>query len=97
MDKLFKELMPETAQAFETLMNATFKDSALPLKVKEFIAIGVAVSMGCEDCMNHHIAIAKDLGATKAELADAMAVGFEMGAGRLYPPLVRTLSQNLAE
>ena len=93
--ELVTKLIPETAKAFDNLITATFKDGALSFKTKEFIAIGVAVSMGCEDCMEHHINIAKKLGATKEEIAEAMSVGFEMGIGWLYPPMVRSMTKNL--
>ena len=92
--KLLREFMPDTAKAFEDLISATFKDGALSLKTKELIAIGIAVSMGCNDCIDHHTVIAKELGATKEEIADAMAVGFEMGIGRLNPAMMRSISKN---
>lgn len=93
--ELLREFMPETAGAFEDMMAITFSDGALPIKVKELIAIGVAVSMSCEDCMDHHIAAAKGTGATTAEISEAMSVGFQMGIERLYPPMVRSIAQNL--
>jgi|GEM_PF-5761202 len=94
-DRALKELMPDTAAAFEALAATVFKDGALSLKTKELIAIGTAVSMGCGDCIDHHCELAKELGATPAEISEAMAVGFEMGIGRLYPVLGRAVSKNL--
>ena len=92
--ELLREIMPDTAKVFENLISVTFRDGALSLKIKELIAIGVAVSMGCNDCMDHHIIIAKEQGATREEITEAMSVGFEMGIGRLYPAMVRSISKN---
>ena len=95
--EILKKLMPDTAAAFETLAATVFKDGALPLKTKELIAIGTAVSMGCGDCIDHHVTIAKNLGVTNEEISEAMAVGFEMGIGRLYPTLSRAAAKNFGD
>ena len=92
--ELLRKFMPDTARAFENLISATFKDGALSLKVKELIAIGIAVSMRCNDCIDHHAVIAKELGATEKEIAEAMSVGFEMGIGSLYQAMMRSISKN---
>lgn len=68
-------------RAFEELGKVTFAEGELGTKVKELIAVGVAVAMRCEDCMNHHMAAAIAAGAAKAEIAEAIAVGAEMGGG----------------
>ena len=91
--ELLRKIMPDTAKAFENLISATFKDGALSLKTKQLIAIGIAVSMGCNDCMDHHAVIAKELGATGEEIAEAMSVGFEMGIGSLYPAMMRSIKK----
>lgn len=93
----FHKFMPETARIFQELMDATFKEGALTFQMKELIAIGVAVSMGCDDCINHHVETALQNGIAKEEIAEAMAVGFEMGVGRLYPPLRRAITGHFWE
>ncbi len=70
-----------TWKAFEELGRVTFSEGALSTKTKELIAIGVAVDERCEGCMRHHIAVALACGASKAEIAEAIAVGAEMGGG----------------
>ena len=95
--EIFRKVMPETAEIFHELMTSTFKAGALSFREKELIAIGVAVSMGCDDCMNHHITLALAEGIKKEEVAEAMGVGFEMGVGRLYPPILRMMSEHFGD
>lgn len=68
-------------KAFEELGRVTFAPGSLGTKEKELIAVGVAVAMRCEDCMAHHMSAALRCGAEKAEIAEAIAVGAEMGGG----------------
>lgn len=68
-------------QAFEELGKVTFAPGVLDTKEKELIAVGVAVAMRCTDCMVHHMAAALSCGADKTEIAEAIAVGAEMGDG----------------
>ena len=68
-------------KAIQGLEEATFKDGALPKKVKELIAIGISVVNNCESCMQWHIAEAVKDGATEREILEAVEVAFEMGIG----------------
>lgn len=70
-----------TWKAFEEMGRVTFAEGALSTRVKELIAIGIAVDERCEGCIRHHIAAALACGATEAEIAEAIAVGAEMGGG----------------
>lgn len=68
-------------KAFEELGRVTFAEGALSTRVKELIAIGIAVDERCEACIRHHIAAALAAGASKQEVAEAICVGAEMGGG----------------
>jgi AhpD family alkylhydroperoxidase len=57
-----------------------FTPSALDLKTKELIAIGVSLVAKCEGCLNGHIKKALELGLTKEEISDAIAVAVGIGA-----------------
>ena len=73
--------LPETLQAFGALARATFQDGALDVKTKELIALGIAIAQGCDGCMAWHNAALQRLGATPEEVAEAVGVAVEMGAG----------------
>jgi AhpD family alkylhydroperoxidase len=68
-------------KAIQGLEEATFKDGALPKKVKELIAVGISVVNNCESCMQWHIGEAVKDGATEREILEAVEVAFEMGIG----------------
>jgi len=68
-------------KAINELERATFRDGALPKKVKELIAIGISVVNNCESCMQWHIGEAVKDGATEKEILEAVEVAFEMGIG----------------
>jgi AhpD family alkylhydroperoxidase len=68
-------------QAFLQMERAAFLDGALPKKTKELIAIGIAVRIDGESCMQWHIEQAATAGASGREVLEAVEVGIEMGGG----------------
>ena len=79
--KVMRELAPEGMGAFDALNAAVFKDGALPLKVKELIAVAVAVTTQCPYCIDAHVKKAKAAGASEAELTEATLVAAALRAG----------------
>lgn len=70
-------------RSFLEMERAAFTDGALPRKAKELIALGIAVQMNCEFCMQWHLDQAARAGATAREIVEAIEVAIEMGAGRV--------------
>lgn len=87
----FYKCLPEAAGNFDSIMEVTFKDSALSAKMKELIALGISVTVRCEPCMKYHIEKSMEQGATKEEVFEAMQVGYEMAVGSVIPPLRKVL------
>ena len=79
--KTMRELAPEGMAAFDALNAAVFKDGALSVKVKELIAVAVAVTTQCPYCIEVHVKKAKAAGATEAELTEATLVAAALRAG----------------
>jgi len=79
--KAMKEHAPEAMAAFDALNAAVFKDGTLSLKVKELIAVAVAVTTQCPYCIEIHVKRAKAAGATEAELTEATLVAAALRAG----------------
>ncbi|MGD8699619.1 MAG: carboxymuconolactone decarboxylase family protein [Gemmatimonadales bacterium] len=75
------ELDSAVYKAFLAMEQAAFRDGALPRNVKELIATGISVVIDCESCMQWHIEQAKQAGATRQEVLEAMEVAIEMGGG----------------
>lgn len=51
-----------------------FADGALDLKTKELIALGVSLATGAPNCIDGHMRKCVELGATRAELEEVVAV-----------------------
>src|SRR5262245_27718212 len=79
--RTMKELAPEPMTAFDALNAAVFKDGALTVKVKELIAVAVAVTTQCPYCIDAHVKKAKAAGATESELTEATMVAAALRAG----------------
>ena len=50
-------------------------------KTKELIALAIGVTQRCDGCIGFHAKALKDLGATKEEIAEVMAMCVYMGGG----------------
>jgi AhpD family alkylhydroperoxidase len=68
-------------QAFSELAKTATADGALDKKTKELIALAIGVSQRCDGCIGFHAKALKDLGATRDEIAEVMAMTVYMGGG----------------
>ena len=72
-------------QAFKNFNHEVFeKESALPGKIKELIAIGVAHTTQCPYCIEGHVRAAKKAGASDREIAEAIFVAAALRAGGAF-------------
>ena len=84
-DKDLKEAQKDMFQAFKKFNNKIFeRESALPRKLKELIAIGVAHTTQCPYCIEGHVRAAKKAGATDQEIAEAIFVAAALRAGGAF-------------
>jgi AhpD family alkylhydroperoxidase len=72
---------PEVMKAFGSLAITAGTAKALDAKTKELIAIAVAVSTRCDDCIAFHVKAAVDRGATREEILETLGMAIYMGAG----------------
>ncbi|SRR5579885_1885716 len=79
--KAMSAAAPEAMSAFMAFDAAAFKDGALPAKVKELMAVAVAMTTQCPYCIEIHTKKARTAGATDAELTEAVLVAAAMRAG----------------
>ena len=86
--KHYKDLMEaqkDMFQAFIHFNNEIFeKESALPRKVKELIAIAVAHTTQCPYCIEAHVKAAQKAGATAKEIAEGIFVAAALRAGGAF-------------
>jgi AhpD family alkylhydroperoxidase len=84
---LSKELSGAWA-GFAQLHAAAVADGALPAKVKEVMALAIAVVKQCDGCIAYHAKAAARRGATPEEVAEALGVALLMdgGTATVYGP-----------
>ena len=76
-----RKIVPEPMAGFSALAKGATADGALDKKTKEFIALGIGVTQRCDGCIGFHAKALKELGATRAEVAEVMAMCVYMGGG----------------
>lgn len=74
-------LSPDTVKGYIELSSAGQKKDLLGPKVRELIALAVAVTARCDGCITVHSAAAIRHGATKEEIAEALGVAITVNAG----------------
>ncbi|WP_407494782.1 carboxymuconolactone decarboxylase family protein [Pseudooceanicola sp. MF1-13] len=72
---------PEASKGFAGLTTAVKENGVLEFKVKEFVALGIAVSTHCEACIALHVETLIKAGATREEVADVLGMSIQMGGG----------------
>ena len=68
-------------KGFGQLSAAVKEPGALSTKEKEFVAVGIAVVQGCDDCIAYHTDVLMKLGATREEFCEVLAMALQMGGG----------------
>jgi len=79
-----KQLAPDTHDAFIKFSERVFAEGALPIKIKQLIAVAVAHVTQCPYCIRGHTKAALRQGATAQEIMEAIWVAAEMRAGGAY-------------
>ncbi len=92
------QAIPDTWAGFGQLHKAAVADGALPAKVKELMALAIAVVKQCDGCIAYHAKAAARRGATEAEVAEALGVALLMdgGTASTYGPRAWAAFQELS-
>jgi AhpD family alkylhydroperoxidase len=79
---------PDVWNGFAQLHKAAVADGALSAKVKELMAMTIAVAKRCDGCIAYHAKAAARRGATPEEVAEALGVALLMdgGTASVYGP-----------
>ena len=81
LHRQLRKSIPDVYQGFGQLHQAAFADGALPVAIKELIAVAIAVTDGCDGCIASHAQAAVRAGATRQQAAEAIGVTFLMKGG----------------
>lgn len=72
---------PEMMKHFGNLHKSSISGGELPNKTKELIALGISISIRCNECITYHINDAIRAGATNNEILETISVSVMMGGG----------------
>jgi AhpD family alkylhydroperoxidase len=81
---LIKELgreIPGPLAGFSQLHKQSVADGELSRKVKELIALAIAISVRCDGCIAYHVHDALGAGANRQEILETIGVALLMGGG----------------
>ena len=73
--------LPGVMKGFSDLARAATDDGALDKKTKELIALALGVAAHCDACIGFHTQALVKLGASKAEVEEALGMAVYMGGG----------------
>ncbi len=73
--------VPESAKAFGQLAAAATAPGALDIKTKELMALAIGIAARCDGCIAFHVKAAVQLGASREELLETVAMAMYMGGG----------------
>ena len=73
--------IPDVIKGFNDMSRAATIDGALSQKTKELIALALGVAAHCDACIGFHMKALVRLGATKAEVEEALGMAVYMGGG----------------
>lgn len=75
------QINPGVLKGTQILSEASPKTATLSAKMRELIALAVAVTTRCDGCIAFHTEAARKAGATKEELAEALGVAIALNTG----------------
>ncbi|MEN2397494.1 carboxymuconolactone decarboxylase family protein [Pseudomonas halotolerans] len=82
---------PKMVKAYMALGEAASENDVLDAKTRELISIAVAVTTRCDGCIAAHTDAAIKAGASREEVAAALATAISLNAGAAYIYSLRSL------
>ena len=78
---LLGDEIPETLKGYQTIATSANRHGILDEKTQELISLAVAVTTRCDGCISIHSYAALKAGASREEIAAALAVAVSLNAG----------------
>ena len=76
-----RQAAPEVMRTFSDMARAAHAGNSLDGKTKELVALAIGVATRCAPCIAYHAEGAIKQGASRAEVAETLAMAIYMGAG----------------
>ena len=83
-----RDAAPDAWAGFATMHKAAVADGVLPARIKELMALAIAVVKQCDGCIAYHAKAAARRGASADEVAETLSVALLMdgGTASVYGP-----------
>ncbi|HBR6622631.1 TPA: carboxymuconolactone decarboxylase family protein [Klebsiella pneumoniae] len=72
--------IPETLKVYQSIAESANRQGVLDQKTQELISLAVAVTTRCDGCISIHSQVALKAGASREEIAAALAVAVSLNA-----------------
>lgn len=79
--KMLRADIGPTMQGFSAMAQAAVRPGVLDKKTKELIALAIGVATHCDGCIGFHTEALVKLGASRAEVEEALGMAIYMGGG----------------
>ncbi len=78
---VLRQGVPDVLKGFNDMARSATQDGALDRKTKELIALALGVAAHCDACIGFHVQALVKLGASRAEVQEALGMAVYMGGG----------------
>ena len=89
-------LLKEMDELWERFSASAYRPNVLDGKIKELIAVSGSVVADCAPCLEYHYKRAVKAGASKEEIAEAIAIAMSISAGSKkakYLPVIERIEK----
>ena len=76
-----RDEIPDVLAGYAEMQRAAMVEGALPVKVKELIALAISITRECDGCVVAHARGAVRQGATRQEVVEMIGVAISMNGG----------------
>lgn len=86
--KMNEKILAEDNKVIKRFFNLdtnAYQDGALDKKTKELLGLIASLVLRCDDCVRYHLGTCYELGVTKAELYEVLAIGNLVGGSICIP------------
>lgn len=89
LNKLVLDNADQVIKRFFSLDNQTYREGALPEKMKELMGLVASMVLRCDDCIKYHIDQCYSKGVTREEFVEACGIALIVGGSIVIPHLRR--------
>jgi len=76
-----------TTKRFFALDHDAYAEGALPARTKELLGLVASAVLRCDDCVTYHLVCAREEGAKKEEVVEALSIALVVGGSITIPHL----------